>query len=449
MPPGNRPRIPQRDLALIHEWIKGSIAAPPTPQPDQPPSTNETPTASAQQSQSLLGEIKPLTRLTPITALAIHPTSPILAVSGHLQVLLYNLATSTWLGAIPFQGEIHCLRFSNDGKVLLVAGGVGAESGRIIAYNVDTWTTCFAIEDDTDSALAADILPSRGLVAWGGPNRVVKVATISDCKIKHTLTKATDWVMSLKFSPDGFMLAYGDRFGGLHIAEALSGNEFATLRGHTKSVTAIDWQADSNVLITASEDGTVRSWDMHRLVESHRWNAHPEGVLALTLTGEKTIVTAGRDRHVRSWTERGDLVADLGAAQDVVFELAASSADNQVVSGNWSGQVARHSLTDRQSSFIDVPIFNESSTLPPLDVPVPILAKTGEGSLPPTSISLDDFARKKAALQAIETAAELMKEQAARHPNDPSLTKAYLQICEAAVAMKADLLRFENRPATP
>jgi hypothetical protein len=444
MPPGNRPRIPQRDLALIHDWIKASIAAPPTPPSDPSPTRDESPTPLKQADRGALVALSPLARRTPITALAVHPNASILALSGDRQVLLYDLASSTWLGAIPFEGEAHCLRFSGDGKTLLVAGGVGAEAGRILGYNVGDWTNCFAIEDDTDSPLTADVLPTQGWVAWGGPNRVVKVANINDGKIRYTLTKATDWVMSLRFSPDGLMLAYGDRFGGLHVAEALSGKDFATLGGHTKSVTAMDWRGDSNVLTTASEDGTVRSWDMHQLAESQRWDAHPGGTLAMARLGEGTLVTAGRDRHVRTWSDDGHLVADLGVSADAVFELAVSSRDNEVVSGDWSGEVTRHALADRQSSSIDIPLSSAAPELPSLDVPVPSLAKVSEESPPIRMESASELDRKRAALHAIETAAELMKEQAARHPNEPSLTKAYLQICEAVVAMKADLLRFES-----
>jgi hypothetical protein len=158
------------------------------------------------------------------------------------------------------------------------------------------------------------------------------------------------------------------------------------------------------------------------------------------------VTEPGRDRRVRCWTEDGQLRADLGVSQDAIFELAINSRDNEVVSGDWSGRLARHSLNDRQSSSIDIPMGSASPALPSLDVPAPSLAKVPEASPPNRPASGSDIDRKRAALRAIETAAELMKEEAARHPNDPSLTKAYLQICEAAVAMKADLFKIESSP---
>jgi hypothetical protein len=51
--------------------------------------------------------------------------------------------------------------------------------------------------------------------------------------------------------------------------------------------------------------------------------------------------------------------------------------------------------------------------------------------------------RKRAALQAIESAAEKLKEEAARNPKNAALARAYLQACEAALAMKADVLEAE------
>jgi hypothetical protein len=54
-----------------------------------------------------------------------------------------------------------------------------------------------------------------------------------------------------------------------------------------------------------------------------------------------------------------------------------------------------------------------------------------------------ELARKRATLKAIEDATEKLKDEAARNPKNPALAKAYLQLCEAGLAMKTEVLEAE------
>jgi hypothetical protein len=87
----------------------------------------------------------------------------------------------------------------------------------------------------------------------------MREASVPDGKRLHVLRKPTDWVLSVGFSPEGLLVAAGDRFGGLYVWEAKSGKEFSTLRGHVKGVTGLAWRADSDALASCSEDHTVRA----------------------------------------------------------------------------------------------------------------------------------------------------------------------------------------------
>ena len=78
----------------------------------------------------------------------------------------------------------------------------------------------------------------------GGPGRVVKVLASPRGDVLHTFRKPTDWVTAASISPDGLLVAAGDRFGGLFVWEVRTGREFLSLRGHAKAVTAIGWLAD-------------------------------------------------------------------------------------------------------------------------------------------------------------------------------------------------------------
>jgi hypothetical protein len=444
MPP-NSPKIPQTELDTIRKWIDGGLlekalgSTSPTGAPE-----------SAPKSLDGLGAAVALARPTPVTALAVSPSAPIVAVPGKKQVLLYELPAGKLLGGVPFpEGEVHALRFSRDGKVLLTAGGIGGQSGAVIGFEVGTWRRQFALTDETDSVLAADLSTDKTRVVFGGPGRVVKVASVPDGKVLHTFRKPTDWVLSVGFSPEGLLVAAGDRFGGLYVWETKSGKEFYTLRGHTKAVTGIAWRADSDAFASCSEDHTVRVWNMHTGAEAAKWDAHEEGLTDIVWHTSGALVTAGRDGRIKVWNPEGKRTAELGPADDTVLRIALSPDAKTVVSGDWSGAVRVWPAAGGPSARLALPLEPRSGAAAVIPVPTPTLPVAAVHPAPAVPVSTGllalraDLARKRVALKAVEDAVEKLKEEAARNPKNAALGRAYLQLCEAALAMKADVIEAE------
>jgi Planctomycete cytochrome C/Anaphase-promoting complex subunit 4 WD40 domain len=429
MPP-NLPKIPQSELDTLKNWIETGLLE---------KSGDPTTLPRAATASDGLQPVVPLARPSAITALA--ATDKIAAIPGQKQVLLYDLASAKFLGGLPFsEGEVHVLRFSADGKALLAAGGIGGQSGAVIGFDTTNWKRTFTIAESIDAILAADLSADRTKVVFGGPSRLVKVASVADGKILHTFRKPTDWVLTTSFSPDGLLVAAGDRFGGVNLWETKSGKEFLTLRAHTKAVTAMAWRTDGEALATASEDGTVRIWNLHTGDEVTKWDAHPEGVLDLVWHGPH-LTTAGRDKLVKTWDATGKPVQQFGPSDDVVLRVAALPG-NHVLSGDWSGRL--YHWTPNRSLPISLPLKPAPTKQLAIAVPVPELAAVAAPAK--TSIVTSaDLDRKRATLKAIEDAAEKLKDEAAREPKNAALAKAYLQLCEAALAMKSEVIAAEKQ----
>ena len=429
MPPG-KAKIPQRELDLIRGWIEGgmlerrakSVAVDASSKPKQLPSP-KTPAASEQskqaQVQSRIATVTPLSRKTAITALAVNPQNGLVAVSGQRQVLLFKESGEQPAVAFAFpEGEVFALRFSRDGEWLLAGGGIGGESGKVIAFEVASGRRLFEVGNESDVVLTLDITPDRNLVALGGPGRLVKVYRTSDGELVATLRKHTDWILSVAFSPDGLMLASSDRFGGLEVWEARTGKPFHSLRGHTGAVNAIAWSSDSERLVSGGHDGLLRIWDMHYGTPLKHWNAQVGGVLTTALAESGLIIAGGRNKRVAVYDAFGQLQREWRLADEAV-ELAVFQDGLRAITGDAAGNVSAWAVDGgKLAGDYVLPLV---SVVAKAEVPPPSRKPRSTSSITPTIVSgaehelidaREALASTEAAIKATEDSLNKLKSTA-------------------------------------
>jgi hypothetical protein len=348
MPPKSE-KLPADYLATIAKWIdggalesKGSKAAAskkpkvdfalkgaPTGRPEGPPPMPER------------LSLEPLVRTSRATAprtVAVNPWSPLAAIPGQKQVLLYNTKTLELVGVLPFpEGIPEVLKFSRNGLLLLAGGGHGAASGRVVVWNVKTGERMFEVGDELDAVLAADISADQSLIALGGPGKIVRVFSTADGLLKSQMKKHTDWIYSVAFSPDGVLLATGDRNGGIVIWEAQTGREYSVLAGHPNAVTALSWRIDSNILASGSEDGSIKLWEMENGTQVKTWGAHGGGVTSIDFTRDGRLVTCGRDGVARLWDQKWAAKTGYSGFGDLPLCVAYCDESNRLIAGDWTG----------------------------------------------------------------------------------------------------------------
>lgn len=368
MPP--KGKIPDADLAVIKKWIeKGapetavgaarvaarkvdidpvvvSLSKPSGP----PPMPEKLPEVTLPKTE----------RPHPVTAMATSPWAPLLAVAGHERVLLYNTDTLKLIGTLPFPERIpYVLKFSRNGKWLLAAGGRGAQSGRVVLWDVTTGKRVTEIGDEADIVLAADISPDHKLVALGGPGKLVKVYDTATGEMRYKIKKHTDWVTAMEFSPDGEMLATGDRNGGAFVWEAKSGGIVFTLGDHKDAITSLSWRGDSQMLASSSEDGRVILWYTEDGFPTRSINASSGrgaganrnkvlGILSVQYASNGQIITCARDNTARVWKPDGSQVSLLEGFTDIPSRAVFSNDGERVFVGDFTGKIRVWALKGNQ-----------------------------------------------------------------------------------------------------
>ncbi len=352
MPP-NAPKIPDAEIATLKLWIEGgaletsgsvvAMKAKPKFEFKLDPSAAGKPVGPPAMPEKLLTEpvvVSP--RPGAVVAMASSPWAPVVAIGGHKQVLLYNPTNQHLSGVLPFpEGSIHVLKFSRGGALLLAGGGRGGQSGVVVVWDVKTGKRVFEIgkEKEYDVVLAADISPDHGLVALGGPGKIVRIYSTADGQMLYEMKKHTEWVTAMEFSPDGVLLATGDRNNGLVVWEAQTGREFFDLRGHTGAITDISWRLDSNVVASSSEDGSIKLWEMENGNQIKNWGAHGGGASSVRFAKDGRLLTTGRDRVTRLWDQNGGKQRDFEGFNDLGLEAILTFDESRVIGGDWTGEV--------------------------------------------------------------------------------------------------------------
>lgn len=346
MPPSGT-KIPDPEIQMIAKWIdmgalenKGSKAAKAKPKLDM--ALSESPTAKPEvMPMPLRMPLEPVirTKRPSVTAMATSPWAPILAVGSPKQILLFNTQTLKLAGVIPLGDEIsHALKFSRNGQLLLSGGGKDGAAGRVTIFSAITGEVITTIGEELDAVLAADISPSHEYVALGGPSKLVKLYSI-DGELIAEIKKHTEWVTAMEFSPDGKYLATGDRNGGLHVWEADSGNEVYTLKAHTQAISGISWRSDSRFLASCSEDTNLRVWDATTGKQIKGWRAHGNGATSVEYLRNGNIVSCGRDKVSKVWSQDGKQLRQFPGMPDVGIAVSYCDEADRAICADWTSTI--------------------------------------------------------------------------------------------------------------
>ncbi len=353
--PQNAEKIPDAEIELLRNWIDGgalenkgskavkkkvamSVAVEVDP--------GKRPEVIPMPARMVLAPHYHLSRPTIARSIATSPWAPLVALTSQRQVLLYNTSSLELVGVYPFpEGQPNVVRFSRDGRLLLVGGGRPAASGKVVVWDITTGERVFEVGNELDVVLAADVSPDYKRIALGGPQRVVRVYSTETGELEYEIAKHTDWVLAVEFSPDGVLLATGDRNSGLHVWEAHTGREFLTLAGHTAAVTSLSWRTDSNMLASGSEDSTIRLWEPENGTQVKNWNAKTP-LLSLEYTRDARLVSCGRDQITRLWDQDGKQLMESPAIGDVAVSTSFCDESSRAIAASWAGAVQVYKADD-------------------------------------------------------------------------------------------------------
>ncbi|MBE7504188.1 MAG: protein kinase [Verrucomicrobiales bacterium] len=154
------------------------------------------------------------------------------------------------------------------------------------------------------------------------------------------LDRKTFWghsarLWSAAFSPDGRRMVSASEDGTAKVWDLATGQELLTLVGHEDSVRSAAWSPDGSQIVTGSKDYVARIWDAATGREIRRLGGHRAAIRAVAFSPDgQRIVTASQDATARVWeAATGRQVLTLQGHSNWVFSAAYSPDGRRIVTG--------------------------------------------------------------------------------------------------------------------
>lgn len=267
----------------------------------------------------------------------------LLASASNGQLKIWNVKTTGCIRTMEC-GATVCSTFLPGDRYI----AVGTKSGEILIYDVASSSLIDTCKAHTGTVWAIHVRPDgEGLVS-GSADKDVKFWNIEErpaqenessrhLSLVHMKTlKMTDDVLSVRYSPNGKLLAVALLDSTVKVFFADTLKFFLSLYGHKLPVLSMDISSDSKLIVTCSADKNVKIWgldfgDCHKSIF-----AHDESVMQVRFEHDSHYFwTVGKDKMLKYWDgDKFENIQKLEGHHNEIWALTVSNHGKFVVTGS-------------------------------------------------------------------------------------------------------------------
>ncbi|KAJ0395737.1 hypothetical protein P43SY_004268 [Pythium insidiosum] len=179
-------------------------------------------------------------------------------------------------------------------------------------------------EEQKESFVVFAVRPGHNQLVTAGRNLLLRLWDLETFTCLRTIKAHQTPVLSLDFDPSGTLLATGGSDRAVKVFDVDKGFCTHNFRRHSGIVTLVKFHPDPKrlLLVSASDDATVRLWDLYAQAEVACIQDHmsPATSVAFSTDGY-TLLSAGRDRVVNVWDLRDHVLRQTVVVHEAIEGL--------------------------------------------------------------------------------------------------------------------------------
>ncbi|KAG6335537.1 hypothetical protein ID866_3567, partial [Astraeus odoratus] len=325
--------------------------------PSPTKSKGEAPEASRTYTLDLPGH------RTDVRTLCLSSDDQLLASGSNGSLKIWNMKTNICIRTMEC-GYAVCSSFLPGDRHV----AVGTKSGEILIYDLAGSSLVDTIKAHSATVWSMHVRHDGQVLVSGSADKEVKfwefqrdvtsndaAHSMKSLTLLHTRTlKMSDEVLSVRYSPNGKLLAVSLLDSTVKIFYQDSLKFFLSLYGHKLPVASMDISDDSKLIVTCSADKNVKIWgldfgDCHKSIF-----AHEDSVMQVAFEKRSHYFwTVGKDKMLKYWDgDKFENIQKLDGHHNEIWALAVSNHGKFVVTGS-------HDKSIRVWEKLDEPLFLE------------------------------------------------------------------------------------------
>lgn len=216
-------------------------------------------------------------------------------------VRIWDVETANQVGD-PFEGH-GCrtcgLAVSMDGRRIVS----GAEDGRVIIWDADTKEIIRCLSHHTDYIGRIQFSPDEKRLASASDDGTLKIWDVGTGELVFDIDDHQDEVWGVAYSPNGTKIASSSKDCTIRIWSAATGKQQTQPLIHDSPVSSIVWSLDSRRIISACHDGQIYFWSAPTGAQlGSPLRAHSDAIITLAISPDSELIgSASVDGTAMLW----------------------------------------------------------------------------------------------------------------------------------------------------